>query len=148
MKVTMLLCDAAQAVNGKLYVLGGGWDLTGPKPSPSALAIHVAVPWDEANRHHRLRLALVTDDGQPVLVPGPDGEERPMEITADFEVGRPPGHRAGTPLPVALGINIAPLPLKPGSRYEWHCSIDDRTDDDWRLAFSTRPAAGAPQDAR
>jgi hypothetical protein len=24
-EVTMLLCDAAQAVDGKLYVLGGGW---------------------------------------------------------------------------------------------------------------------------
>jgi hypothetical protein len=44
-----------------------------------------------------------------------------------------------------MGINIGPLPLQPGSRYEWRCFIDDATDDDWRLGFSTRPAAQAKQ---
>ena len=39
MKVTILLADAAQAAEGKLYVLGGGWSITGPDPSPMALAI-------------------------------------------------------------------------------------------------------------
>ena len=29
-KVTMMLADAAQAVEGKLYILGGGWSVTGP----------------------------------------------------------------------------------------------------------------------
>ncbi len=144
MKLTMLLCDSAQAVNGKLYVLGGGWNLIGPEPSPSALALQIDVPWDEANRQHHLRLTLVTDDGRPVNVPTPEGE-RPMEIGADFEVGRPAGHRAGTPLSVVMGINIGPLPLQPSGRYEWRCYINDRTDDDWRLGFSTRPAAPARQ---
>jgi hypothetical protein len=27
MKLTMLLADAAEAVNGKLYILGGGWSI-------------------------------------------------------------------------------------------------------------------------
>lgn len=141
----MLLCDAAQAVNGKLYILGGGWNLTGPAPAPSALALQIDVPWDEANRQHGLRLALVTDDGRPVMVVGNEGREVPLEITANFEVGRPPGHRAGTPLSVVMGINIGPLPLRPGSRYEWRCYVDDDTRDDWRLGFSTRPAAPARQ---
>ena len=26
----MLLCDSAQVADGKLFVLGGGWSLTGP----------------------------------------------------------------------------------------------------------------------
>src|SRR5207244_5203833 len=38
-KVTILLADAAQAVEGKLYVLGGGWSTTGPDPAPMARAI-------------------------------------------------------------------------------------------------------------
>jgi hypothetical protein len=144
MKVTMMLCDSAQAVNGKLYILGGGWNLTGPEPTPSALAFQIDVPWDEANRQHRLRLSLVTDDGQPVQIAGPNGEQ-PVMIDAGFEVGRPVGHRAGTPLSVVMGINIGPLPLRPNGRYEWRCFIDDETDDDWRLGFSTRPAAPAHQ---
>lgn len=138
MKVTLMLCDSAQAVNGKLYILGGGWNLTGPDPTPSAIALLIEVPWDQANRHHSLRLSLVTDDGQPVMVPTPTGP-RPTQIDAGFEVGRPPGHRPGTPLNVVLGINIGPLPLSPDNRFEWRCFINDETRDEWRVGFATRP---------
>ena len=50
MKVTMLLADVAQAVAGKLYVLGGGWSMMGSGPTPSALAVKIDIPWDQANR--------------------------------------------------------------------------------------------------
>ena len=33
----MLLADAAQQLGGKLYILGGGWSVTGPQPAPSAI---------------------------------------------------------------------------------------------------------------
>lgn len=143
MNVTMMLCDAAQAVNGKLYVLGGGWNIIGPEPSPTGIAILVRVPWDEANRRHRLRLELVTEDGQPVHLDGPKGLQ-PVQISAEFEVGRPVGHRPGRPLPVTLGINVGPLPLKADTHYEWRCYIDDETRDDWRMEFSTRPQVRQP----
>lgn len=140
----MLLCDAAQEANGKLFILGGGWTVTGPAPTPSALALKIDVPWDQANRRHRLRLDLVSQDGQPVMVPTPLGQG-PAQVTAEFEVGRPPGHPPGTPLAVVLAINIGPLPLAPGTRYEWRCYIDEETRDEWHVAFNTRsgaPAAG------
>jgi hypothetical protein len=44
MKVTILLADVVHAVNGTLYILGGGWSATGPDPSPSALALKIDVP--------------------------------------------------------------------------------------------------------
>src|SRR5213594_576499 len=59
MKVTMLLADSAQAVNGKLYILGGGWSIIGPDPAATAIAIKIDVPWDLANRSHTFRLALL-----------------------------------------------------------------------------------------
>ena len=136
----MLLCDAAQAVGGKLYVLGGGWNVTGPEPSPSAIALQIDVPWDLTNTQHKLRLDLVTDDGQPVMVPTPTGQSA-AQITAEFEVGRPTGHKPGTPLGVVLALNIGPLPLPPGGRYEWRCHINDETREDWRLGFSVRGTA-------
>ncbi len=49
-RVTLLLCDAAQVADGKLYVLGGGWSLIGPDPTPSAVAIKVDVDWTEVDR--------------------------------------------------------------------------------------------------
>jgi hypothetical protein len=143
MKLTMLLADAAQAVEGKLYILGGGWSITGPQPTPSAIAMKIDVPWDQTNRVHIVRLDLMNEDGQPVIVPTPMGES-PMQITNRFEVGRPPGLIPGTDLDVALAINIAPLPLAPGRRYVWRCSINDDFEEGWQVRFSTRPASETP----
>lgn len=135
----MLLADAAQVVGGKLYILGGGWSLIGPDPTPMAIVLKIDVPWDQANVRHSLKLALLDDDGKPFIVPTPTGD-RPVELTADFEAGRPPGLKPGTPLGVPLAINIGPLPLKPDTGYVWQCSVDDHTAEDWRLPFTTRPA--------
>ena len=139
MKLTMLLADSAQAVNGKLYILGGGWSLIGPESAPSAIAMKIDVPWNESNKRHTLRLDLLTEDDQPVMIPTQIGE-RPVQITSYFEVGRPPGLTPGQDLDVALAINIGPLPIPPGGRYVWRCWINDETQDEWKLTFSTRPA--------
>jgi hypothetical protein len=140
MRLTMLLADSAQAVSGKLYVLGGGWSVTGPAPTPSALAIKIDVPWDEGNKKHRFRLTLVDGDGQPVMVPTAVAP-MPVEVGGEFEAGRPVGLKPGTPLDVVLALNIGPLTLQPDSRYVWRMWIDDQTREDWEVSFSTRPKA-------
>ena len=145
MKVTMLLADYVQVSDGKLIVIGGGWSLTGPDPTPFGIAILVHVPWDQANRRHTLRLELIDADGRAVTVPGPgaveDEEEgEPIVFLNDieFEVGRPAGIKPGTPLEFPVAVNSGPLPLEPGGRYEWRLSINGEGDEDWRLAFSVR----------
>lgn len=138
MKVTMLLADSAQAIDGKLYILGGGWSITGPTPTPFALAIKIEVPWDQTNVQHRFRLNLVDSDGHEVTAESPAGSQ-PIMVEAGFEVGRPPGIKAGTPIDVPIAFNFAPIPLEPGSRFEWRLEIDGQASDDWRVAFSTRP---------
>ena len=141
MKATLLLADSAQAVEGKLYILGGGWSVIGPEPTPMAIAVKIDVPWDQTNRRHTWQLALLDADGSPVAA-----EEHPIEIGGEFEVGRPVGTKPGTPIDLPLAINIGPLPLAPDARYVWRLSIDGHSDEDWRLAFSTRPAGppGSP----
>ncbi|MCX5794503.1 MAG: hypothetical protein NTY77_03285 [Elusimicrobia bacterium] len=143
MKVTMLLADFAQAVNGKLYIMGGGWSLTGPVPNPSAIAIKIEVPWNETNRKHALKLELVDSDYHPVMVATPAGNA-PLAITADFEVGRPAGMIQGTPIDVPIAFNLAPIPLEPGKRFVWKLSIDGKAEDGWQVAFSTRQAGQTP----
>jgi hypothetical protein len=134
----MLLADAAQAVEGKLFVLGGGWSVCGPDPTPMALAIKIEVPWDQANVRHECRIVLLDSDGTPVELETPEGP-KPVEVTSEFEVGRPPGLRPGTPIDLPLALNFGPLPLPPEGRYEWRLEIDGDSGEDWRLAFSTRP---------
>jgi hypothetical protein len=140
MKATMLLCDAAQAIGGKLYILGGGWSVTGPAPVPSAVALYIQVPWDRSHEQHTFKLELLDADGNAVMTAGPDGEQ-PVALEGGFETGRPPGVRPGTPLDVSLAVNVPPLPLAPNGRFEWRMTIDGEARDEWRLAFSTRPAA-------
>jgi hypothetical protein len=137
MMVTMLLCDAAQAVDNKLYVLGAGWSVTGPNPAPSAIALHLKVPWDEANMPHVMRLELIDADGQPVA---PAAGADPIVIESQFEVGRAAGLPPGTPIDLSVALNFGPIALAHGGRYDWRLTIDGRAEDDWHLAFSTRPA--------
>jgi len=143
-KVTMVLCDSAQVSDGKLHLLGGGWTVTGPGPVPSAIAMIVEVPWDQANTTIPFTLALRDADGQPVSQEGPTGSG-PVMIDAAIEVGRPPGVPAGTPLTVPLALGIPPLDLPAGRRYSWDFTLAGETREDWHLAFSTR---GAPPAAR
>jgi hypothetical protein len=143
MKLTMLLADAAQAVGGKLYILGGGWSVAGPGPVPMALAIKIDVPWEQANTSHRLRVILVDEDEQSVRVPTPTGE-LPFEIESTFEAGRPAGIKPGTPLDLALALNMPAIPLRAGTRYIWRCFIDETTEETWQVSFLIRDAP-APQ---
>jgi hypothetical protein len=133
----MLLCDSAQVAEGKLYVLGGGWSLTGPDPSPSAIAMKIEVEWNAADRPHHFELFLVDADGQPVMVETPVGLHA-VEARADFTVSRPDSVPPGSPIDIPFVIPVGPLPLQPGTRYTWRLVIDGETDDSWILAFSTR----------
>jgi len=132
MKLTMLLADAAQVSEGKLYILGGGWSMTGPAEVPSAIAIKIEVPWDQANRQHHFQVELFDGDGQAVKM----GSEA-VRIQGQFETGRPAGLAPGTPLDVPLAISIGPLGLAPG-RYAWRCSVDGETHEDWEIYFTKR----------
>jgi hypothetical protein len=120
-EATMLLCDAAQSVGGKLYVLGGGWSQMGPQAPPGgfamALAIKLNVPWDRANEQFHLRAMLVTADGQPVDFGG-----GPVQADGQLEVGRPVGLRPGTPLDSTLALNFSGLALQPGG-YVWELEV-------------------------
>jgi len=137
MKVTMMLCDYAQVADGKLTIVGGGWSVTGPLPAPFALALLFEVPWDRANTRHRFRLDLVDQDGHVVFIPTDEGEE-PLAIEGEFEAGRPPGLKPGTPLDVPISINLPGAPIPPGGRFEWRLSVNGESDENWRLPFSTR----------
>jgi hypothetical protein len=140
-KVTMLLADYAQVADGKLTIVGGGWSITGPDAVQFGIALLVQVPWDQANARHVMRLELLDADGNPVVAEPGEGEEpSPPVVFLDdvpFEVGRPAGLKPGTPLDFPVAINSTPLELAPG-RYEWLLTIDGRSDEDWRLAFTVR----------
>jgi hypothetical protein len=130
----MLLADAAQVVDGKLYVLGGGLQAIGPNPQPVAIVLWIQVPWDRANRKHDWQLELLDEDGMPVL-----HQDRPILVAGQFEAGRPPGATPGTPLPVPVAITFTALPLAGGRSYSWRLAIDGTSEPGWRAVFRVNP---------
>jgi hypothetical protein len=141
MRVTMLLADAAQVAEGKLNILGGGWDVCGPGPAPMAIAVILEVPPSEARRKHTWSIVLVDQNGEPALLPA-DGQKSTVVIHGEIQRIRdrksPP---TDEPVSLRFVINMAPLPLEPGSSYAWRLSIDNKTRKDWQIPFRTRPSS-------
>lgn len=118
---TFLLADHAEAVNGKLYVLGGAWNRIAASQFPVAhnhlsVAAVIHVPWESTNQPHTMELRLVDADGGPVI---------PEPVRGSFEAGRPPGTRVGDEQIVASVFNFNGLVfVQPGS-YEFHLLVND-----------------------
>jgi uncharacterized protein DUF6941 len=139
MRILLLLADHAQVAEGKLFVSGGGWSVTGPAPTPGALAIKIDLPWDRTNVRHRVQVELVDADGHPVTIATGMGTVEPVQVGCEFETGRPPGMKPGTPIDVPLAFNYGPLPLAPDSQFTWQLWFDGDTHEDWQVSFTTRP---------
>lgn len=121
----LILADAAQAsgVGGKVHMLGAGWSITTSPTAPAAVVGLIKIPWDLANQKIAMLVELVDEDGKPVQLPGPKGDE-PVRFGADLEVGRPAGLKPGTPIDASFTVNVAPMPLSPG-RYSWRLQLGD-----------------------
>jgi len=119
-QVTLILCDSAQEMGGKLYILGGGWSqLHQPDvPTPMALAILIKVPWNEANEKHQFEAVLMNADGERV-----EFEGNPVAAEGEFETGRPAGLKPGVDLdlPAVLAFNGLALPA---GGYRWEVFVD------------------------
>lgn len=119
MDVTLLLCDSADEIGGKLYVLGGGWSVAPANvPLNIALATLIIVPWDKANQQFKIEAKLMTDDGQLVHM-----EDTPVVNGGLLEVGRPPGTKPGSGLNTPFVLKFNGLVLPPMG-YRWELEID------------------------
>ena len=97
----LLLADHSESVNGKLYMVGGGWNVLRLPELPHDWGFHIAlgldVGWDETNNHHDLL----------VNVHDPDGNELGEGLAAEFEAGRPPGMPAGQEQRLVMSIGTS-----------------------------------------
>jgi Family of unknown function (DUF6941) len=134
---TFIVCDYARVADGKLDVLGGGWNLTGPDPVPSAIALTVEVPWAETDETHKLVLALLRDDGS--LAESDDGQPL-FRAEADLVIQRRPGVILGDAEYHHLAIGVPPLPFRAGARYRWSVTIDGVSKPEWERWITVRPA--------
>lgn len=80
----LVLADAVEALNGKLYMMGGGWDTMFIRdisvPAALSFACGVEVPWNVTDDDHTLVVSVTDADGVEIAPP--------LSIT--FRTGRPP----------------------------------------------------------
>ena len=128
----LILADAAQVADGKLYLLGGGWDRLAVNALPAAhmlgVAVGVLVPWAEANSGRTLTLSIADEDGGTVLPP----------VSVRVEVGRPAGLPAGAEQRVMLSFN-AQVALPRLGDYALLATLDGGPEKRYR--FSVMPGA-------
>ena len=76
----IMLTDHAEVVNGKLYMMGGGYDrrIINDIATPATLSmvVSVLVPWNLTNQPHTVKLRIETEDGRTV------GQEIQGSLTA------------------------------------------------------------------
>lgn len=143
MRVRLLLANWAEVQANKLYAMGIGWTQIGPAPSPFAIAALIEVPWDETNRPHRLAFEILDVDGQPFQVPTPTGD-RPFQITAEFNQGRPPDAPPGTTFLVPVSVNVQPVQFQPGRQYVVRASVDGAVMDETTFRARQQPPQVQP----
>ena len=94
----LLLADHSEALNGKVYAMGAGWNVLRfpqlPQQWAFGLALGVDVPWDNTNQRHALT----------VHIEDPDGELLGDEFSMEFEAGRPPGSIQGSDQRIVLSL--------------------------------------------
>lgn len=137
-KVQILLADSAQIIRGKLHVDGGGWTVMGPGPTPVAVALTIEIPWTGDDRAHDWKVALVDDDGQPVLCSehGTHVIERAGSFSLSNLSDQPPGFPAST----VLAIQFSNLSMTPGRGFRWIFELDGVTKPAWQQSFRCRSA--------
>lgn len=113
----LMLTDGAQVQNGKLYVLGGGWERlqfeTYPQTIPVGIALGVRVPWGETNRRHTFRIRGLDADGKELFA----GQ-------GEFELGRPPGLPDGMSQIFQVALTM-PLPVPAPGHYSVEADVDE-----------------------
>jgi hypothetical protein len=99
-----LLADAAQAVGGKVFILGGGWNLfrapNFPAPVQLAIAVGLGFTSDEVGIQFPLNVVIADEAGVPVV----------PEMKGQVETGQPAPDvpkTASVKIPVAINISLS-----------------------------------------
>ena len=131
-----ILADRAEAVNGKLYMMGGGWTQTYvqdfQQAVPISFALGILVPWNATNQQHMVQIMIEDPDGRTPIS---------FTLQAQFVAGRPATAQAGEVQRVLLAVPVTPVLFPAPGAYEVVARVGA---DERRVAFSVQPLATPP----
>ncbi len=112
-----LIADYAEVVNGKLYLMGGGWDTTHAPQVPAtirlAVAVGVRVDWGETGQVLPVLVTVEDDDGQEFV-----------RIQGNVSTSRAANAVPGAAQLAQIAANL-PITLPAFGGYRVHISIGD-----------------------
>ncbi len=128
-----MLADAVQAADGKLYILGGGWDTLYVSELPArhpalAIGLRVRIPSTQGDRPIRVTVDLHDADGRSLFPGG--------SLVHEFTGGRPAGFPEGSDVGVVRALTFQNLGFENEGSYSFVISIDGEPSD--RLSFLVR----------
>lgn len=136
----LTLANHAEAVNGLLYLAGGGWTdhhrvLPPNVPMPASIigvAAMVYIPWTETNREQKIAFVIEDQDGHKVFT-----------FDAKLNVGRPPALSPGAGQHVPIAANVPVTFPGPGG-YRMVAKLNDTGDHrTWSFRVHDQPAQQA-----
>jgi hypothetical protein len=148
MEIEAFLADSVENVEGKLYVLGAGWNVLNTSTLPFrqpriGVGLIIRVPYTATNQMHVFELTLQDADGQELVMAEapagtgtPDGKLR--RLGGKFNVGRPPTLQPGDEQLVALAVNIDGLEFERADAYRFVVELDGSPEKE--LPFRVVPA--------
>lgn len=108
----LILANHVEAVNGLLYISGGGWTDQyrhvkegNLPPSHFGIGVSLRVPWDETNKVHGLTVQVEDEDTAAVVVRG----------NVDIRIDQPTTLPPGTEVHTAVGVSVDTTFPHPGS---------------------------------
>ena len=131
-----LLADAVQAVRGKLFVLGGGWDTlwvrTFPARHPSlAIGLRLRVPSSWGEEFLKVSVELQDADGAPML---------PQPLAHTVRLPTPTETSATTDFGLIRSFTFNNLVFRKEGSYSFVISVDDEPVSRLRFSVKARPA--------
>jgi hypothetical protein len=123
----VLLADAVENVNGKLYVLGGGWREFRSPRFPTMAQIGIAVSLlltpDEAQRPHQVNISY-SEKGRDLSVPQPHPPGTgAIDLNIQAQIAPIPAPRPGPPQRSIVAIN-GTFPVMRPVIYEIKVEVD------------------------
>ncbi|MGH3650728.1 MAG: DUF6941 family protein [Acidimicrobiia bacterium] len=134
-----LLADAVQAVRGKLFVLGGGWDTLWVRQLPArhpslAIGLRLRIPFSWSSESLELSVELQDEDGHPLL-------PRPLSHDLRLPSTRPQSSTASD-FGLVRSFTFNNLQFDREGAYSFVISVDGQPVS--RLRFTVRARAGGP----
>jgi hypothetical protein len=117
--------------------------------SPHVVVVFIEAELGMCNKNLTLEVELLTEDGEVVEIPGPNGPQA-VRLEQQIMVPSPAGLPTGFPGHATSMMELPTgLPLPPGI-YRWQARVNSKLEDDWSARFYVAaqpppPTFGFPQ---